>query len=65
MPMPTSFKRNINSEDGISYVQQFLAHGDECDFSKVFSTLDVGVFVLPYKRQVQRIMSARQVKKIR
>ena len=65
MPMPTSFKWNINSEDGMSYVQQFLAHGDECDFSKVFSTLYVGVFVLPDKRQVQGIMSsARQVKKV-
>ena len=66
MPMPSSFKRNITSQDGISYVQQFFAHGDECDFSKVFSTLYVGVFVLPDKRQVQRIRSsARQVHKVR
>ena len=66
MPMPSSFKRNITSQDGISYVQQFFAHGDECDFSKVFSTLYVGVFVLPDKRQVQRVRSSgRQVHKYR
>ena len=51
MPMPSSLKRNITSQDGISYVQQFFAHGDECDFSKVFSTLYGGVVVLPDKWQ--------------
>ena len=70
MPMPSSFKTNITSQDGISngisYFQQFFAHGDEWDFSKVFSTLYVGVFVLPDKRQVQRIRSsAKQVHKVR
>ena len=66
MPMHSSFKRNITSQDRISYVQQVFAHGDECDFSKVFSTLYVGVFVLPDKRQVQRIRSsARQLHKYR
>ena len=66
MPMPSSFKRNITSQDGISYVQQFFAHGDECDFSEVFSTLYGGVVVLPDERQVQRIRSsARQVHKVR
>jgi len=66
MPMPSSFKRNITSQDGISYVQQFFAHGDECDFSEVFSTLYGGVVVLTDERQVQRIRSsARQVHKVR
>jgi hypothetical protein len=66
MPMPSSLKRNITSQDGISYVQHFFAHGDECDFSKVFSTLYVGVVVLPNKRQIQRIRSStRQVQKVR
>jgi hypothetical protein len=66
MPMPSSVKRIITSQDRISYVQQFFAHGHECDFSKVFSTLYVGVFVLPDKRQVHRIRSSEgRVHKVR